>query len=125
MICNMVFNLIFVYLLYDYDLGHAGLALATAASAWLNAGLLWFGLRRDGAWLTAQQKQGAIAPFLAGLSMAVFLVFLQQQFPLLWDGAGFADRAFHLTLYVVSGLVCYVVLVPLLGWRKHHLVAPK
>ena len=125
MIANMVFNLIFVYLLVDYHLGHAGLALATAASAWLNAGLLWFGLRRDGAWLSAQQSMSILPPLLAGCCMASLLVFLQLEFPLFWDGAEFGERASYLTLYVVSGLVCYFGLVPLLGWRKRHLLAPK
>ena len=42
MIANMVFNLIFVYLLhYHYHLGQVGLALATSLSAWLNAALLY------------------------------------------------------------------------------------
>src|SRR5690606_33163195 len=40
---NMVFNLILVW-----PLAHAGLALATSMSALLNAGLLWWGLRKAG-----------------------------------------------------------------------------
>ncbi|MFP3442355.1 lipid II flippase MurJ, partial [Pantoea sp. SIMBA_133] len=43
MVANMVFNLILIW-----PLAHAGLALATALSAFLNAGMLAWLLRRQG-----------------------------------------------------------------------------
>ncbi|TXR51545.1 murein biosynthesis integral membrane protein MurJ [Reinekea thalattae] len=43
MFWNMLFNLLLIY-----PLGHVGLALATSLSAWLNAGLLAWSLRRSG-----------------------------------------------------------------------------
>lgn len=43
MVANMVFNLILIF-----PLAHAGLALATSLSAWLNGYLLWRGLRKEG-----------------------------------------------------------------------------
>ena len=44
MVSNMVMNIAFVVPLHHYwQIGHAGLALATAGSAWLNAGLLYRG----------------------------------------------------------------------------------
>ncbi|MFV0278409.1 MAG: murein biosynthesis integral membrane protein MurJ, partial [Parahaliea sp.] len=47
MVANMVFNALFVLpLMYWCQLGHVGLALATSASAWLNALLLLRGLGR-------------------------------------------------------------------------------
>ncbi|MBI59070.1 MAG: murein biosynthesis integral membrane protein MurJ [Spongiibacter sp.] len=49
MVANMVFNIALVLPLHFYwQIGHVGLALATAASAWLNAALLLRGLlKRD------------------------------------------------------------------------------
>ena len=49
MVANMVFNIALVLPLHFYwQIGHVGLALATAASAWLNASLLLRGLfKRD------------------------------------------------------------------------------
>ena len=48
MVANMVLNLAFVFpLMWWLNLGHVGLALATSISAWLNALLLFRGLRRD------------------------------------------------------------------------------
>ena len=43
MLANMVFNIVLIF-----PLRHAGLALATSLSAYLNAYLLWRGLRRGG-----------------------------------------------------------------------------
>ena len=49
MAANMVMNLAFVLpLLWYFNVGHVGLALATSASAWLNAGLLLRGLLKQG-----------------------------------------------------------------------------
>ena len=48
MVANMVLNVAFVFpLMWWLNLGHVGLALATSVSAWLNALLLFRGLRRD------------------------------------------------------------------------------
>ena len=48
MVSNMVLNVALVLpLMTMFNMGHVGLALATSLSAWLNAGLLYRGLRRD------------------------------------------------------------------------------
>ena len=49
MAANMVLNLLFVLpLMYFWNIGHLGLALATSVAAYLNAGLLLRGLARAG-----------------------------------------------------------------------------
>ncbi|WP_075186698.1 murein biosynthesis integral membrane protein MurJ [Teredinibacter haidensis] len=49
MVANMVMNVMFVLPFhFIWQIGHAGLALATSISAFLNASLLYRGLRRDG-----------------------------------------------------------------------------
>jgi len=83
MTANMVFNLILVW-----PLAHAGLALATALSAWMNASLLLLrGLYREGVFrpLSGWGRFGAVAdgkrrhgchalvPRLAGKKLAWFL----------------------------------------------------
>ena len=48
MVANMILNVAFVLpLMWWLNLGHVGLALATSVSAWLNATLLYRGLRRE------------------------------------------------------------------------------
>ena len=48
MVSNMALNVAFVFpLMTMFNMGHVGLALATSVTAWLNAGLLYRGLRRE------------------------------------------------------------------------------
>lgn len=49
LLANLVLNVLFALpLAVLFDLGHAGLALATSCAAYINASLLWRGLRREG-----------------------------------------------------------------------------
>ena len=67
MVANMVMNLLFVLpLLWYFNVGHLGLALATSLSAYLNAFLLLRGLRRIGAY----QAQSGWAVFVLRLGLA-------------------------------------------------------
>lgn len=125
MVANMVFNVIFVYWLYDQGIGHAGLALATAASAWMNASLLWWGLKKRGVWQPSTIKSKFIAPVLASVAMALTLWFGLERAAVDWMSASFADRVANLAILVVLGLVVYLSVVPMLGWRKATLIAPK
>ena len=125
MIVNMAFNVIFVWWLYDKELGHVGLALATAASAWLNAGLLLLGLKRRQVILPSSLKWVSLVPVVSTILMGVALQFAVWQLNLNWVMADFATRAMHLTWLVVLGLAIYTACIPLLGWRKAQFVSPK
>lgn len=61
MVANMALNLALIV-----PLAHAGLALATSLSAWLNGYLLWRGLRKEGAW----KSQSGWPKFLLQLALA-------------------------------------------------------
>lgn len=81
MVANMVFNIALVVPLHHYlQIGHVGLALATAASAWLNALLLLRGLRQrevyrpDQGWLKYTVQLGTAVALMA----AVLLLVLTQ-----------------------------------------------
>jgi putative peptidoglycan lipid II flippase len=69
LLANMVLNVAFVlpWYLSGVPGAHAGLALATSASAYLNAGLLYRGLRREGIY-----QPGPVLPrFRIGLGLAL------------------------------------------------------
>lgn len=89
-------------------LGHVGIALATAVSAWANAGLLAWSLRRRGA-LPAdaglRRRGGRI--LLAALGMAAGLLLARQ-------GLGPIGGA-TLALLIAGGALLYAVLCLLLG----------
>ncbi|MFP1684084.1 murein biosynthesis integral membrane protein MurJ [Alloalcanivorax sp. C16-1] len=116
MVANMVLNLILVW-----PLQHAGLALATSLSAWLNAGLLYLGLRRGGVF---QPLQGWgrhwLRLLLAGAAMAGSIYFLAR-FAGVWLQGPLTERILWLGLIVVAGMVIYLLVLLILGLRPRHL----
>ncbi len=76
MIANMVLNIAFVVPLHFYwQLGHVGLALATSLSAFLNAGLLYRGLRRQEVYTPLPEFMTTVLRLLAAAAaMAAVLV---------------------------------------------------
>jgi len=101
-IVNVVLNLILMG-----PMLHAGLALATAISAWLNTGLLALFLHRRG-YMRIDRRLGFAIPksLLASALMAAALIFgvivLDQRLP-----GGEAWRALGLALLVAGGVVVY------------------
>ena len=129
MVANMVFNLIFVYLLhYHYQLGHVGLALATSLSAWLNAALLYRGLMKDNILLMARDRDKP-AGFLSAnywrlllkitLAVAFMLFVLWQLLPTeqLWLTANWLTRTGYLVSIIISGFMSYCIVLWLTGVR--------
>ncbi len=114
MVSNMVFNVILVF-----PLAHAGLALATSLSAFVNAGLLYRGLRREGVycpetgWRTLLFKVG-----LAALAMSLVLWFYTPGLAQWLDWSGL-QRVIQLSKWIVIGGLVYGVVLLLLGvrWR--------
>ena len=117
MVTNMVLNAILVF-----PLAHVGLALATSLSSWLNAGLLFYMLKRDGAF---KLESGWMLMFarvvLASLVMVVALVLALPQLDN-WVGLVWFERAGLLLLGLALGVVTYVISLFVLGLRWKHLV---
>lgn len=122
MLANMGLNVVFVLPLhFMWQVGHVGLALATAASAFLNAGLLFVNLRRQGVY---REPHGwgpfcMRALFANGLMLAVLLILsgaLPEFAPLSWW-----QRCAHLAVFVLAGLATYVGAMWLGGLRPRHL----
>ena len=115
---NMVLNLAFVLpLMWWFNIGHAGLALATSVSAWLNAGLLYRGLRRDRvlnisgfplAWITRI--------VVATLLMTAVLWGATPEIQL-WDQWDTWQRGYRLLGVCLGGLLAYVTGLWILGLR--------
>lgn len=116
MVANMVFNLLLVW-----HYRHVGLALATAASAWLNAGMLWRGLRRDDVY-----QPSALWRFLlprlgvAVVLMAAVIYWASSQTHIWFIGAAY-ERGLALMLLVLVGGATYVGALLLFGVRLRHL----
>ncbi|MBL7252284.1 murein biosynthesis integral membrane protein MurJ [Alloalcanivorax sp. C16-2] len=116
MIANMGFNLALVW-----PLQHAGLALATSLSAWLNAGLLFAGLRRGGVYRPgAGWGAHGVRLLCAGGAMVVAIHFLARQAGVWMEGPLMA-RIGWLTVIVLAGLAIYALVLLILGLRPRHL----
>ncbi|MCG8356593.1 MAG: murein biosynthesis integral membrane protein MurJ, partial [Kiloniellales bacterium] len=98
-----------------WPLGHVGLALATALAAWLNAGLLAWGLRRR-AFLALDRRfrqrlpRIVIASVLMGAGLWAGALWLAP-----WFEAGQALRILGLALLVGAGLAAYALLALVSG----------
>ncbi|AJD47061.1 Virulence factor MVIN-like protein [Isoalcanivorax pacificus W11-5] len=116
LVANMAFNLMLVW-----HLRHMGLALATALSAWLNAGLLWYGLRKAGIY-QAQAGWGMLLLRLlvAGGLMSAAIFALSAQTDVWFTGLAW-QRALWLLAVVLCGVLVYAVALLALGLRPRHL----
>jgi len=119
MLVNMVLNVIFVvpWVWLDSPAPHAGLALATSLSAFVNATLLYRGLSRQGIL--------RLEPGWPGFLLRVLLATLFMSGVLFW-GSGSVDswlqvslveRVSRLVLWVGIGAMVYFAVLALLGVR--------
>ena len=124
MVTNMVLNLLFVglLLLRGFEGPHAGLALASSAAAYLNAILLYRGLKKrdvlshEKGWLRLW-----IAIFLASAAMAALLFFMTHDIEA-WLQAAANLRVRNLALTIVFGILVYIFICMLAGIKKHDLL---
>ena len=117
MVVNMVLNLALVL-----PLAHAGLALATALSAYVNAALLLRVLLNEGIYRPAPGWGGYLAR--VGISSAVMAGVLVTGVQTIdvWSAWDAWTRALHLALWVVAGAVVYFAVLGLLGLRVRDMV---
>lgn len=115
LVANMVLMLALIY-----PLKHAGLALATSLAAWLNAGLLYWYLRRDaifvprpGWWLYGLRL------LLAGGAMAAVLWWLAGPAER-WYHWQAAARIEHLSVLIAAGFITYALVLLVSGIRPRH-----
>jgi putative peptidoglycan lipid II flippase len=125
MVANMILNPILVFpLLWQFDLGHVGLALATSLSAWLNAGLLYRGLYRD-AVLAPSAALRSLLPRLviAVIAMGAALHLLTPALDtwLMWD---WWLRGLWTGGLSAAGITVYVLALLALGVRPRDLKSP-
>lgn len=123
MVSNMAMNLIFVgvLLLLAFRGPHMGLAMASSIAAYLNAGLLYRGLRSAGVyhppdgWLRV-----LVAVAVASIGMLAGLAWYTGDIAE-WATWSAAERATRLLVLLISGMAAYALLLLLAGLRKSHL----
>jgi len=116
MICNMGFNVLLVF-----PFGYVGLAMATSASALLNAGLLYRGLMRRGIYRVSRSSWQLIGKLvLAALVMAGLLLWLSPPLSQ-WVNRSTGQDLAWLGQLIGLGMVVYLATAWLLGVRLGHL----
>jgi len=118
MAANMLLNLLLVAPLYLwFNLGHVGLALATSLSAYLNAYLLYRGLRGSNHYRPGSGWGGRLLRFaLANGVMLLVLWGLLSYWPA-WAELLWWQRLGQLALLCLLGLVAYGLSLKLFGIR--------
>ncbi len=136
---NMVLNIVFVLLLSwhlagrDFSSGllptlaaqpgaHVALALASSLSGWLNAALLWRGLRHPGL-LPVLPRQRMLQVSVAGLVMVLVIGTLIPAAEA-WFDASAIHRAAWLAGAVTAGVAVYGLALLGMGLRPRHLRRP-
>lgn len=128
MIMNMLFNLLLVIPLHSYwQVGHLGLAAATSLSAFLNAILLYFALRKQDIY---QPMSGWLRFFIRlAIAVMVMLFVLIQLSNALGGQESFYNfnwlqRVAYIGLLCGVGFIGFAVSLLLLGFRWSELQGP-
>jgi putative peptidoglycan lipid II flippase len=104
---------------------HVGLALATALSASLNAGLLFINLRKEGVY-TANSGWAifAVKLLFANTSLVLCLYLLTPEINQ-WLQWSVWQRIAHLSVLIISAVVIYFTSIALTGIKLKSLVKPQ
>ena len=121
MVSNMVFNLVLIF-----PLGHAGLALATSLSAFVNGGMLLRGLMQAGVyrfqahWQAYLLKLGIACIVMVGVLVWGNILGDSDA----WTAASTSARLLHLGWLCCAGTIAYGITLLVFGVRpaqfRHH-----
>ncbi len=117
MCTNMVLNILFFF----NGFAHIGLAMATSLAAFVNAGLLWFGLYKDKVFRFRPGWMRFL--FQIVLANGVMILFLLQFAGAsgLWYSLSVGSKVTRLCLLVLGAIAVYSVLLWLAGLRWRHI----
>lgn len=123
MITNMVLNIAFVVpmVILEYEAPHVGLALATSLAAYLNAFMLYRGLRQSGVFTPASSWPKLLTQITVAI-VCMGLVLIQLTPALVnWGGWTLLDRIERITGLIIIASTVYFAVLLLLGLRPRHL----
>jgi putative peptidoglycan lipid II flippase len=119
MVTNIVLNLAFIipWIKLGYPGPHTGLAIATAIAAFLNAGILFFTLKRQGVYQTSAGWGPLLMQIMGGLAAMTLLLVVGVPALTQWFDWTALTRALMLLLWVGAGMLAYLVGLYLFGFR--------
>lgn len=118
MVVNMLLNFVFYY-----PLAHAGLALATTLSAFVNSALLYWCLRKAGVLTLERTMFSWLAKVIVSVLVMVLFLWFGVPETAVWFDASVAQRAIWILGVCAGGALVYFVTLLVLGVRFSHLKA--
>ena len=114
MLVNLALNLVVIWPLRPYGLGHVGLAFTTAIAAWVNVVMLYRALRRRGELVLDARLRRSLARLLgATLAMGAALLACERVVDRHMAGA-LVDRVLWLGgLIAIGGIVYFAAAIAL------------
>ena len=118
MVANIGLNFLLVGLFE-----HAGLALATSLSACLQALLLFFLLRKEAVYIPVSGWFKFLLQIVFAVAAMAFLILYYIDVSEQWFAWNMLQRVWHLSIWIVAGLVCYFSVLWLTGLRWQNMTA--
>lgn len=127
MVANMLMNILFVVPMvkYDWPAPHAGLALATTFSAFINAGLLYLGLRKLGVYSPQAGWMKLMLQTMFAVSVMAGVIYIASAELASWTSATASQRILQLSWIIPLGALSYFTVLWLTGVRLSLLLRPK
>lgn len=126
MVANMVMNVIFVVPMLNlgWTAPHAGLALATSISAFINAGLLFLGLKKAGVYSPESGWMKLFSQTILAVSVMGGLIFVASGDLPFWITATASQRILQLSWIIPLGALSYFIVLWITGVRFEQLRRP-
>lgn len=117
MTTNMILNIVF----FLNGFAHVGLALATSLAAFINAGLLWYGLKQEGVFVFQSGWLRYLSQIIfANAVMVAFILYFAGPWQE-WAQRTIGTQILHLAGLVAGSVILYVLALRLSGLRWQQL----
>jgi len=125
MFLNMALNVLFVVTMLDagFLAPHVGLALATSLSAYFNAFRLARELRRERVLGELRTFSSPLLRILGACLVMGVLIYFMLPAADGWNGWRWYRRLAELSWLILPAILCYGILLWIMGFRRRHIVA--
>jgi len=114
-VTSMACNVVFAVLLLGW-FEHVGMAMATSLATWINAGLLYFKLRKRGEFLTDETLRKRLPRIgISALGMALLTQFLVTETEPLFENSPILTQITGIAIIIGLSSIAYAVLLQITG----------
>lgn len=128
-ICNIILSALIVYPWVRMDIvgPHAGLALATALAGYINAGMLFYQLKKQKIYQAVKDNNRTwfkeLLRILIATVVMAFILWLLNPTNDWWQQAMLLSKIGSILALVVSAIAAYFIALFMMGLRKRHLLS--